>query len=122
MTIDGQKLNATPVRCSRQRHAARLPGEGATGSWRPVLPAAARRRPRCAGRRRSTGLQGPIDDAFTDAFLCVRGTGKPWHEATQKYAEANLKRFQAEWAKYLRGDLPVKDDVDVTARTSPAST
>ena len=26
-------------------------------------------------------------------FLCVRGTGKPWHAATQAYAEADLKRF-----------------------------
>src|SRR5262249_51406733 len=32
----------------------------------------------------------------------------------QKYAEANLERFQKEWDKYLRGKLPVKDDVDVT--------
>ena len=59
------------------------------------------------------GLQGPIDDAFTDAFLCVRGTGKPWHAATQKYADANLARFEAEWSKYLRGRLPIKDDVAV---------
>ena len=49
------------------------------------------------------------------SFLCVRGTGKPWHAATQKYADDNLKRFQSEWNKYLRGDLPVKDDTDVTS-------
>jgi hypothetical protein len=60
------------------------------------------------------GLHGPIDDAFTDAFLCVRGTGTPWHEVTQKYAEANLNRFREEWSKFLRGDLPIKDDVEVT--------
>jgi dienelactone hydrolase len=60
------------------------------------------------------GLQGPIDDAFMDSFLCVRGTGKhPWHSATQKYAEANLKRFAREWSKYLRGELPIKDDFEV---------
>src|SRR5205823_323283 len=45
-------------------------------------------------------MQGPIDDAFTDSFLCVRGTGKPWHEATAKYAEARLERFGYEWSKY----------------------
>ena len=49
-----------------------------------------------------------------ESFLCVRGTGTPWHEATQKYAEDNLKRFQEEWEKYFRGYLPVKDDVSVT--------
>src|SRR5206468_3807454 len=60
-----------------------------------------------------TGLQGPIDDAFTSSFLCVRGTGRAWHENTQKYADGNLKRFQEEWDKYFRGQLPVKDDVEI---------
>jgi poly(3-hydroxybutyrate) depolymerase len=60
------------------------------------------------------GLQGPIDDAFTGPFLCVRGTGKPWNPAVQAWSEASLKRFAYEWARYFRGDLPVKDDTDVT--------
>jgi len=60
------------------------------------------------------GLQGPIDDAFTTPFLCVRGTGKPWNPAVQAWSEASLKRFAAEWHHYFRGELPVKDDVDVT--------
>src|SRR5262249_47470174 len=61
------------------------------------------------------GLQGPIDDAFTGPFLCVRGTGTPWHEATEEHAKANLERFQAEWSRYLRGEVPVKDDTEGTA-------
>jgi pimeloyl-ACP methyl ester carboxylesterase len=60
------------------------------------------------------GLQGPIDDAFTAPFLCVRGTGKPWNPTVQAWADANLKRFAYEWARYFRGDLPVKDDTAVT--------
>lgn len=63
---------------------------------------------------KSPGLQGPIDDAFTQPFLCVRGTGKPWNPAVQAWSEANLKRFAYEWSRYLRGDLPVKDDTEVT--------
>src|SRR5581483_11438058 len=65
-----------------------------------------------AGKR--PGIQGPIDDAFTTPFLCVRGTGKPWNPAVQAWAEANLKRFAYEWHHYFRGDLPVKDDTAVT--------
>jgi hypothetical protein len=61
------------------------------------------------------GLQGPIDDAFTKPFLCVRGTGKPWNPAVQAWADANLKRFAYEWRRYFRGELPVKDDTAVTA-------
>lgn len=60
------------------------------------------------------GLQGPIDDAFTTPFLCVRGTGKPWNEAPGAWAAANLQRFSREWRRYFRGDLPVKDDTAVT--------
>ena len=60
------------------------------------------------------GLQGPIDDAFTTPFLCVRGTGKAWNPAVQAWADASLKRFAYEWNRYFRGDLPVKDDTAVT--------
>jgi hypothetical protein len=60
------------------------------------------------------GLQGPIDDAFTTPFLCVRGTGKPWNTAVQVWSDANLKRFAYEWNRYFRGELPVKDDTAVT--------
>ncbi|MDZ4401452.1 alpha/beta fold hydrolase [Prosthecobacter sp.] len=60
------------------------------------------------------GLQGPIDDAFATSFLCVRGTGKPWNAEVNTWADASLKRFEYEWARYMRGELPVKDDTEVT--------
>ena len=57
---------------------------------------------------------GSLYDAFTDTFLCVRGTAKPWHKATQDYAERALERFRQEWARFWRGELPVRDDADVS--------
>jgi pimeloyl-ACP methyl ester carboxylesterase len=60
------------------------------------------------------GLQGPLDDAFTSPFLCVRGTGTAWNPAVLAWADATLKRFAAEWHHYFRGELPVKDDTAVT--------
>ncbi len=60
------------------------------------------------------GVQGPIDDAFTTPFLCVRGTGKAWNPAVRAWADASLKRFAHEWHRYFRGELPVKDDTAVT--------
>jgi hypothetical protein len=65
--------------------------------------------------RKRPGLTGPIDDAFTTKFLCVRGTGRAWNERTQNYCEAALQRFAYEWQRYFRGELPVKDDTAVTA-------
>lgn len=60
------------------------------------------------------GLQGPIDDAFTTPFLCVRGTGTPWNPAVHDHAVASLDRFAEEWHHYFRGELPIKDDTAVT--------
>ncbi len=60
------------------------------------------------------GVQGPIDDAFTSPFLCVRATGKPWNAKIAAWSAAALDRFANEWARYYRGDLPIKDDVAVT--------
>jgi pimeloyl-ACP methyl ester carboxylesterase len=64
------------------------------------------------GKRPS--MQGPIDDAFTAPFLCVRGTGTAWQPAGQAWADATLDRFSREWDRYFRGALPVKDDAAVT--------
>lgn len=67
---------------------------------------------RLTGKR--PGLQGPLDDAFARPFLCVRGTGQGWNPKVAAWADANLKRFSYEWRRHYRGDLPVKNDTDVT--------
>jgi hypothetical protein len=66
-----------------------------------------------AGRKRHN-LQGPIDDAFTRPFVCVRPTGKPWSPAHAEWAEWNLNRFRQEYDKWFRAELPVIDDNQVT--------
>ncbi len=110
--IDGDKVTARPWGQRQAGHAVYLERKG--GHWRSVLPERF-----VADRARQSqkvaGLQGPIDDAFTEPFLCVRGTGKPWHEATERYTEADLRRFRSEWSKYFRGELLIKDDSEVTS-------
>lgn len=111
VTIDTEKMKLRPW----------VDGNGAghlylskkNGKWKQVLP---QRLATDRGRnpQKMTGLTGPIDDAFCDGFVCLRGTGKGWHEATEAYAKADLERFAKEWSKYLRGDLPVKDDEDMS--------
>ena len=66
--------------------------------------------------RKHPGLQGPIDDAFTAPFLCVRGTGTPWNPLVAEWSEKRMQRFAADWDKWMRGRLPIKDDVDITAK------
>src|SRR5262249_46614749 len=37
-----------------------------------------------------------------------------WNPRVQAWAEASLKRFADEWSRYFRGELPIKDDANVT--------
>ncbi|MCH7988988.1 MAG: prolyl oligopeptidase family serine peptidase [Planctomycetes bacterium] len=64
--------------------------------------------------RKRHNLQGPIDDAFMQPFVCVRGTGKPWSQANHDWAEWTLNRFEREFDKWLRGKISIVDDADVT--------
>lgn len=108
--IDGQELTA---KARGGQNVLHLYLERRGARWADALP----QRlvvDRLRRLQKTTGLQGPIDDAFTGPFLCVRGTGKAWNPAVQAYADADLKRFREEWDKYLRGDLPVKNDDEIT--------
>jgi hypothetical protein len=111
VTLDGQKLEVPVVRGTRGLGSVVFHKEG--DAWKQTLAAkvevdSARQ------LRKTTAMTGPIDAAFMRPFLCLRGTGKAWNSAVQRYADADLKRFQAEWDKHFRGELFVKDDTDVT--------
>jgi len=96
-TIDGQPLNG-------DRH----PSFAKTnGKWAVATTP--------AGLRKIHGLQGPVDDAFMDAFLCVRPTGTPWNPVTKQWATNTLEVFGHNFTKWLRGDVRAKDDRAVTA-------
>lgn len=71
---------------------------------RPEQPGLVRKRP---------GLQGPIDDAFLDSFLFVKGTGKPSHEKVGKWVEAESTRAVEHWRKQFRGHARVKNDSEI---------
>ena len=102
VVIDDQRLtNPRPI-------AEKRVFEKKNGKWIETA------RPVADGSRKTPGLQGPIDDAFTDSFLCVKGTGEAYGESTGLAAQAQLRRFVKEWDKCLRGDLPVKADKEVS--------
>ena len=68
------------------------------------------------GLRKRPRLQGPIDDAFTGPFLCVRPTGNSPNSLVEGYARSELDRLETEFPKWLRGDVLVVDDTEVDAR------
>ncbi len=64
--------------------------------------------------RKRKDLQGPIDDAFMQPFVCVRGTGKPWSKEQADWASWSLDRFSQEFDKWFRGKVEIIDDLAVT--------
>jgi hypothetical protein len=84
------------------------------GSWRVMDDDKSRVFEANAERGKRHGLQGPIDDAFTGPFLCVRGSGTPWSPAVARWADARLERFRDDWANYLHGEVRIKADTEVT--------
>lgn len=70
---------------------------------------------RLTGLQKKPGLQGPIDDAFKSSFLVVRPTGTALAPEAHAAALRRLERFQREYAKWLRADAPVVNDIDLTA-------
>jgi hypothetical protein len=63
--------------------------------------------------RKYHGLQGPIDDAFMDAFVMVSPSGKSMNEAVGKWAEKEMKHAVDHWRSQYRGDAPVKKDSEI---------
>lgn len=60
------------------------------------------------------GLQGPIDDAFMDAFVIVRPTGKARSEKFAAWQKAEMDRAIEHWRRHFRGEPQVKDDTAIT--------
>ena len=64
--------------------------------------------------RKAHGLQGPVDDAFLEAFMLVRPTGKPLTERLGAWEREQADYAASEWIHFFRGEPRVKSDVDVT--------
>lgn len=68
-----------------------------------------------SGLRKVHGLQGPIDDAFMDAFVFVKPTGKPLSEAVARWAHDQADYAISEWVHFFRGEPRVKNDTDISS-------
>jgi len=103
--LDGQKLEAPPVMSDRSwtahfRHQH--------GQW------AATESTDDPSLHKKHGLQGPIDDAFMDAFLMVRPSGQPMNEKVGAWAAAEMDHAIDHWRRQFRGEARVKSDEDIS--------
>lgn len=60
-----------------------------------------------------SGLQGPIDDAFMDAFTVVQPTGTS-SSSVDQWAKSEMEHFVKEWRRHFRGDVVIKKDTEIT--------
>jgi dienelactone hydrolase len=95
-TIDGQIFPMT-YRDSFER---------VDGRWRPAQAP--------AGLMKSHGLQGPIDDAFMESFVCVPPSARIARSPVNDFALQQLDRFAREFPRWMRGDIRVKADRELT--------
>ena len=65
--------------------------------------------------RKRHGLQGPIDDAFLAPFIVVTPSQRSKHPQIERWVEFELKHFAERWRALMRGELPVKQDIHITA-------
>jgi pimeloyl-ACP methyl ester carboxylesterase len=103
ITIDGQSCQfaAPPKDSELVLHLAKR-----EGTWGPV-----QRQDQTLRKRH--GLQGPIDDAFMDRFIMITPTGKPMHEKTGRWVDAEMKHAIEHWRRQFRGEALVLKDTAV---------
>jgi hypothetical protein len=104
LTIDETAVALPPVARDRSLNVGLV--KTASG-WKIGEPA--------AGLRKAHGLTGPIDDAFMDAFVFVRPTGKALSEDLGKWENQQADYAISEWTHVFRGEPRVKNDTEITA-------
>ncbi|HZR21708.1 MAG TPA: prolyl oligopeptidase family serine peptidase [Verrucomicrobiae bacterium] len=104
--LDGQKLEAPDVMSDRSWVAHFRKREG---QWAAVSASS-----NDASLRKQHALQGPIDDAFMDAFIMVRPTGPPLNEKVGAWATAEMNHAMEHWRRQFRGEARVENDTEVS--------
>jgi pimeloyl-ACP methyl ester carboxylesterase len=85
------------------------------GHWKVGDPSAD------TGLRKKSGLQGPINDAFFDSFLCITPSGQPFSASVNQSAMNELDRFSKMFTRDYLGEARTKADTAVTAEDIASS-
>jgi hypothetical protein len=100
INIDGDALTVTP--------AATILLDESGGHWQVASAPP-------AGLRKQHGLQGPVNDAFMDAFITVAPSGQGYSAAADQRAAQEMERFSKSFTRDYLGDTRTTPDSAVTA-------
>ena len=109
VNIDGQTVSAGPKNLRRTAGQMLLALDLDKGYWRLGDPA------RRAGLRKIPDLQGPIDDAFMEAFVVVPPDRSSSSSVREAFYQRELEYTVRRWRQVFRGDLPVRKISQLTA-------
>lgn len=129
--IDGFSLHFPPGQCPLDPLATPraeiegaelpLPKVGSDRSWEVHFDrdeagrwTSAETPPQRKNLQKRSGLQGPIDDAFMDAFVHIAPTGKAQHDRHGEWVQSERTRAIAEWRRHFRGEAPTTTDASVS--------
>jgi len=101
ITVDGDALDVKPA-------PSILLTRTADGHWQQGDLAAD------TGLRKQHDLQGPVNDAFFDSFLCVTPTGQPLNAIADERGKQELARFTTSFARDYCGDARTKADTEIS--------
>jgi dienelactone hydrolase len=101
ISIDGDALNVKSA-------PSILLTRNAAGHWQQGDPTAK------TGLRKQHGLQGPVNDAFFDSFLCVTPSGKAFNAVADERAKQEMARFTVSFIRDFCGDPRTKADTEIT--------
>jgi len=104
--LDGQTI-ATESRTASDR-SWKASFHQKDGKWQVAEGEAA-----ANGLHKVHALQGPVDDAFWNAFVFVTPTGKAATEAAGAWVQSEMQRAVREWTRQFRGDAPQVKDVEL---------
>ena len=99
IAIDGDTLNVSP--------APDLLLVRTGGHWQAVKTTAD------TGLRKQHNLQGPLNDAFFESFLCVTPTGKANNAIADERAKQEQDRFAKMFTREFLGEARTKDDTAI---------
>jgi pimeloyl-ACP methyl ester carboxylesterase len=104
--INDQELVCQPPFTDRSwSQAFHRTGSGWKTGTREASPSTPVKRP---------GLQGPIDDAFLSRFIMIPPQGTGLDPEIHQVILERMHRFQTEWARQFRGDVPIVEAGELT--------
>ncbi|MCA9130228.1 MAG: prolyl oligopeptidase family serine peptidase [Planctomycetales bacterium] len=110
ISIDGQVLQSPPLPPKDQPWELTVSRPSVDAAWHLGAEVV-------EGLVKRPGLQGPIDDAFMDAFVFVGPDSSSADTPVERWTHNELKHATEHWKSQMRGDVRLLDPSQVTAET-----